>query len=257
MPAEKPLVYFILGAAGSGRREVVADLIEGGLSEDKRAAVLLSEGEDSDSADPRLGTVGRWRWIAAGAIEAAVPADLDVVFLITDGRVNPVDQLEAFKAWVSGQSVELARILTVVDCRLAELNPPLLAWYDACVHFSDVVLLNRRDGVANKWISGFQNRIKHQFIPCLVELVKDGRVANPALILEPQALRISHVFDEEEDWVTVDGEDAEAEDKEGEGAGGEEEVEMVPEEDPYFARRQGGRRVKELPDIAEFLSRAH
>ena len=34
----------------------------------------------------------------------------------------------------------------------------LLAWYDACVHFSDVVLLQRREGVANKWVSDF---LKH------------------------------------------------------------------------------------------------
>ncbi len=251
------MVYLILGAAGSGRREVVADLIEGGLGGGKRSAVLLSEGEAPDPADPRLGMVVRWRWIANGAIEVAVPAGLDVVFLITDGRKNPVDQLEAFEAWVGSQSVELARVLCVVNCRLAELNPPLLAWYDACVHFSDVVLLNRREGVTNKWITGFQNHIKHQFLPCLVEMVKDGCVANPALILEPQALRISHVFDEEEDWVTAEGDDAEAEDEDGAGAGGEEEVKMVLEEDPYFARRQGGRRVKELPDIAEFLNRAH
>ena len=32
MSSEKPLVYLILGAAGSGRREIVADLIDGGLA---------------------------------------------------------------------------------------------------------------------------------------------------------------------------------------------------------------------------------
>ena len=35
---EKPLVYVILGAADSGRREVLCDLIEGGLGEDAQPA---------------------------------------------------------------------------------------------------------------------------------------------------------------------------------------------------------------------------
>ena len=137
-----------------------------------------------------------------------------------------------------------------MNCRLAERHPPLLVWYDACVHFSDVVLLNQREGVANKWISDFQGRFKNQFYPCLIEMVKAGRVGNPALILEPQALRMSHAFDETGMGRRRGGrreldEEPETDD--------EEEVEMVPEEDPYLARRQGGRREKEIPDIARFL----
>jgi len=38
--SEKPLVYLILGAAGSGRRAVVADLIIDGLPEEERAFVI-------------------------------------------------------------------------------------------------------------------------------------------------------------------------------------------------------------------------
>ena len=244
------MVYLMLGAAGSGRREVVADLIEGGLAEGDRAAVLLSEGEGADPADSRLGPVSRWR-MDSGAVDTVLPPGFNLIFFVTDGRRNPVDQVEAFKTWLSTQSAELARILCVVNCRLAERHPPLLVWYDACVHFSDVVLLNQRQGVANKWIRAFQGRFKNQFYPCLVEMVKAGRVDNPALILEPQALRMSHAFDDEPEWI-VAGEDGGDLGEEPE-ADGEEEVEMVPEEDPYLARRQGGRRVKEIPDIARIL----
>jgi G3E family GTPase len=176
------------------------------------------------------------------------------VFFVTDGRANPVDQLEALKAWIEAQGAELARIVCVVDCQLAERHPALRAWFDACVHFADVVLLNRREGVANKWMSDFQARFKSQFMPCLFEMVKAGRVKNPGLVLDPQARRMSHVFDEEQDWIFTNAEGDEVE--EDEETEGDEEVEAKPEEDPYFERLNGGRRVKELPDIAAFLDGA-
>jgi len=252
---EKTLVYLILGAAGSGRREILADLIAGGLGENDRAAVLLSEEETADAFDEKLPELARWKWNTAedNPVVAELPRDATHVFFVTDGRENPVDQVEHFRTWLEAQGGELARVLCVVNCLLAEKNPPLLAWFEACVHFADVVLLNRREGVENKWLSDFEAHFKKkQAVPALFELVKDGRVKNPALVLEPQARRISHVFDEEPNWVftNAEGEEideqAEVED--------EDEVRAAPEEDPYFARRLGGRRVKELPDIAKFLN---
>lgn len=248
--ADKPLIYLILGTTGAGRREVLVDLIEGGLAAEDRPAVLLSEAEPASAADARLPGLARWKWTGE-LIEAALPADATHVFFILDGRTNPVDQLEVAKAWIEAQAAELARILSVVDCQLVEQHPPLLAWYEACIHFSDVTLLNRRENVGNKWLSDFQTHFKKQFMPCLFELVKGGHVKNPALVLEPQARRLSHAFDEEQDWIFTDAEGEEIdEDEETEG---NEEVEAAPEEDPYFARRAGGRRVKEIPDIRKFL----
>jgi len=77
MPAEKTLVYLILGAAGSGRREVIADLLDGGLAEGERTAVLLAEGEAPDPVDGRLGTIARWRFAGDRTIDVAVPAGAD------------------------------------------------------------------------------------------------------------------------------------------------------------------------------------
>ena len=248
--AEKPLVYLILGTPGSGRRAVVADLIEGGLVETDRAAVLVSEGEKEATQAVSLPRVDFWKWTGE-TIEGTLPEDATHVFFITDGRVNPVDQLEVFKAWIEAQGGELARVLCLVDCQLAAQNPPLLAWYDACVHFSDVVLLSRREGVENKWLSDFQTHFKKQYIPALFEFVKGDKVKNPGLVLDPQARRMSHVFDEEQDWIFTDAEGEEIE--EDEETEGDEEVEATQEEDPYFVRLNGGRRVKDIPDVARFL----
>lgn len=247
MPAEKPLLYIILGASGSGRREVLADVIEDGLAGDAtaRSHVLLAEAEAGSDVDGRLGTRSTWRTVD-DAIDAEVPVGSTHVFFVTDGRANPIDQLECLKPWLESRGLELARVVCVVNCGLAERHPQLQAWYDACIHFSDVVLLNRREGVSNKWLSDFRGRYESQFYPCLFEMVKGARVKNPALLLEPQARRISHLFDEDVEWVVeMEDEDADTDD---EGA-----VEAHPEVDPYIERRAGGRRVRELPDIATFL----
>lgn len=251
MSSEKPLVYFILGAANSGRREIIARLIEDSYEASDAVVTFISETEKADPSDSKLGVVKRWKWWKGNFI-APVEPGTGVIFFITDGRLNPIDQIEAFKAWLLAQSLELARILTVVNCSLAEKNPALLHWYDACIHFSDVVLLNKREGVANKWLSDFQARYKDEAYPCLFEFVKNAHVKNPALILEPLALRISQTFEAEDVWV-VAGQTEEDEEDEEIQDGDEEEVEMVIAEDPYFTRLTGGKRVKEIPEIQKYL----
>lgn len=250
----KPLVYLVLGAAGSGRREVLADLIEGGLGEAERAAVMLSDAEASDEAnEKKLGAVVHWRWIEeVPAIEGELPGDATHVFFVVDGRRNPVEQIEVFKAWLESQGGQLARVLCVVNCQLAEKNPALLAWYEACIHFSDVALLNRREGVENKWLSEFLAHFKSQFSPTLFEMVKAGRVKNPALVLDPQARRMSHAFEEEPDWIFTkpDGEVIEEDEVTDDD---DEEIEVTPDLDPYFVRDAAGRRAKKIPDIAKYL----
>lgn len=248
--SEKPLVYVILGAAGSGRREVLVDLTESLAEDGEGVAVLISDAEAASEAEAKLPGVTRWT-LSDGMIAATWPAGAKQVFFVTDGRASPIDQLEALKPWIEAQGAEVARVLCVVNCQLAEQNPGLRAWYDACVHFSDVVLLNRRDGVANKWLSEFQSHYKAQFLPCLFEFVKEGRVKNPQLVLVPEARRMSHWFDAEQDWVFTDAEGDEiGEDEEAEG---DEEVTVTAEEDEYFVRHVGGRRVKDVPDVRKFL----
>ncbi len=222
MSDQKPLVYMILGAAGSGRRQVLLDLIADGLPDDANPEVLLHEGESEAPADEQLPALERWRW-SGSTIEGDISMQATHVFLIADGRANPVDQL-------------------------GEAHSAMLVWYDACVHFSDVVLLNQREGVSNKWISDFQSRYREQCLPCLMEFVKRGRVKSASVVLDPVALRLSHYFDEEQDWIisgAVDEDEAE----------GDEEIEVALEQDIYLERHGGdGRRVKEIPNVAKYLS---
>jgi hypothetical protein len=59
---------------------------------------------------------------------------------------------------------------------------------------------------------------------------------------------MSHVFDEQE-WIAADPDGDEEDLQDGE------ETEMKAEEDPYLERRSGGRRVHEIPNIADYLPR--
>jgi hypothetical protein len=235
-------VYLILGAAGSGRREVLYDLIEEGLNEEDTPAVLLASGEEPSAFDEKLPEVGRWSVGPELSIELELPSTASHIFLVADGRKDPVDQIEALKGWLNDRAIQMALVLCVVDCGLAEKNTRLFSWFEACIYFSDIILLNHREGVSNKWMGDFKEKFAKKFYPCLFEFVKKGRVENPSLVLAPVARRMSHVFDEQE-WIVADEDEEESDD----------DVEMKPEEDPYFERRNGGRRVHELPNIADYL----
>lgn len=243
----------MLGTRGSGRRRILRDLIESAFGPGEPVQLVVPATEEASTEDQFLPSAQPWVWRDA-AIDARLEAGVGPVVFVCDGRANPIDQLEALKPWLAAQNLALARILCVVDCRLAAAHPSLLAWFEACIHFSDVVLLNHREGLGGKWLGGFLEHFKKQFFPCLFEVVKDGRVANPALILEPQARRVSHFFEAEDEWILTD-EDGEIVDGDEEDVEeGEEELQATLAVDPYLARDAAGRRVKRLPDIAKFLS---
>lgn len=263
--ALSPLVYVLLGAPGSGRREVLADLISGGLdpTAGEQAHVILAEGEPVHVLDEKLGasSVARMRWDPElrALFADAPPTGVSHVFILLDGLLDPVDQLEALKPWLAAHELLIARIFTVVHCQLAEKNPGLKPWFDACVHFSDVVLLNRREGVANKWLSVFRGSYEDQHIPCLFEFVKAGKVKNPAMLLDPVARRLSQYFDPSE-WDDLDLEGieiGESDDEDGENARPLDKTNLDPDNqppvDPYLERRAGGGRAIDLPDMRKFI----
>lgn len=252
-------VYFILGTPGSGRRALVRDLVENGLGADERAVVLLPANEPPAPPDERLAAlanveVRRWTWVAPDLPRLALPAAA-TVFFVADPQASPIDQLEALKPWLQAQEAELARIFTVVDCGRAEKQPLLRQWFDACIHFSDVVFLTNRSGVGNKWLSDFLQRFKDERFPChFVQVKAKGDLPTPLVWLDPTPRRVSQYF--EADYVdlgdvVIETGDDEAE--EGEVIEPGEEDGIIPPE-PYFVRQRSGRREREVPDIREVLA---
>lgn len=236
-------LYLILGSAGSKRRLVLADLVGEGLMPNDRAAVLLSDGERADEAgDAALAKTGvpveRWTWTKP-EMSFEVPEGVTHLFLVADGRVNPVDQIEALREVLQMRTdVRLARVLFVADAQLLHAKPELEPWYDACAHYADVVLLTRVEGLDQKWVNGFERRYRDQYYPFLYEIVRRDALKNPAVLLVPEARRVAKVFDE--DIALADETD--------------EEIEAaMAENDKYFARTRGGTRVEHIPNIATYL----
>lgn len=250
MTSGSALIYFVIGTPGSGRRALVRDLIENGLAAEDRTLLLLAQSETADPADTRLAAlpnveVRRWSWSEPALPPVDLPAGATVFFL-ADSRVSPIDQLEALKPWLEQRGATLARIFCVVDCSLAEKQPVLRQWFDACIHFADAVFLTRREGLANKWLSDFIKHYKDQFFPChFVQVKAKGDLATPLVWLDPTARRVSQYFDEGE---TCEIEGLETDDEEE----AEEDTGLLPPE-PYFVRLGSGRREKEVPDIRDYL----
>lgn len=242
-------VYLILGAARSGRRDCVRDLIEGGFDKETPVFVAYSDDEDDTGADEQLAareatTIERH----AGIDQIKVSDEADAAFIISDGHTDPVDEVEVFQMWLRhNPQHQLARIITLVHCTLLSNNPKLDAWYQACIHFSDVVLLAKREGVDNRWISQFEEPYKKACYPCLFEFIKKGGISNPALILDPLPRRLSLAFDTDLDAIDFLEIDEE-------GDMPDEPITLERPLDPYFVRRSpDGPREKRLPDINDFL----
>jgi hypothetical protein len=251
-------VYFILGTPGSGRRGILRDLVENGLAVDEKALVLLAQGEAADPQDDRLAAlasaeVRRWAWTGPELPRMKLPAGA-TVFLVADPLASPIDQLEALKPWLAAHGAQLARIFCVVDCALAEKQPVLRQWFDACIHFSDVVFLTNRAGVGNKWLSDFLKHYKDERFPChFVQVKAKGDLPTPLVWLDPTPRRVSQYF--EDDYVDLSDvviETGDDEDEDGEPVEPGEDDGIIPPE-PYFVRQRSGRRVKELPDIRDYL----
>ena len=241
MPIE---LYLILGSAGAHRRAVLADLITEGLMPEDRAAVLLSDAEGPDASGEAVlaksgATIARWNWTKPD-MEFEVPEGASHLFLVADGRSNPVDQVEALRVLLLMRTdLRLARVLFVADAALLHAKPELEPWYDACAHYADVLLLTRVDGLDQKWIKQLEKRYREQAYPFLFEVVRGDTSKNPAVLLVPEARRVAQVFDEDIPLADETDEEIEA---------------AMAENDKYFARTRGGSRVEHIPDIAAFLA---
>lgn len=244
--------YFIFGPVGAGRAELVADLIDGGLDRGEAVTVYYAEAQEPPFEQTVFENFGDrvtclpWR-MDGDRIACETPSSEEMVFFVTDGTANPVDQVEAFRNWLSAQPHEVGGVITVVDCAQAQAHSELMQWYDACIHFSDVVLLNRREGVEQTWIRDFMERYKKgKCYPCLFEHVKKGRVTNPAEVLDTVPRRISMIFEPEGD--PLDDLDFDEDDLP------DEPFDLTGKADPYLERLPSGQRAKVLPNIAKFLS---
>jgi hypothetical protein len=241
-------VYIILGAAGSGRREVLAGLVAEGVDGGARGVrVYHARGEVFPLGEAALppGVEARVWGVDGERVFLDEPESApEVVFVLGDGRANPVDQMEVLGALLPRLGWQVARVLTVVHCALLAGRPELGVWFKACLHFSDVALLARREGVSEAWMRAFARAHREACNPCALELVRRGRVENAARVLFPEARRLSMIFD---DLDAVDEMEFDEENLP------DEPFDLKRAVDPYFERTASGVRRLQLPDINAFL----
>lgn len=244
MDESTPLVYLVFGAPNSGRREVIFDLIDGGIQKDQQVLYFRPNEEAACPHDEQIEalenvSVVDWQLKDCKVTHGQITAAPEKIIFIASGTADPADCAEALKAWTDHNNCKIARLLTVVNCGLLKAQPQTQAWFDACIHFSDIVLLNRREGVDNKWIKDVETAHKKAHNPARILLVKKGRVSNPAEVLDPEPRRLSLYFDE-----LIPIEDDEFEDE-------HQPDDLKP--DRYIERLENGQRAKPVQDISQFL----
>ena len=241
--SDSPTVYLLCGIEDSGRREVLFDLIDGGISKDEQVLYFRpSEASDSpfDEQIEALENTSVVDWelsdckIKHGKISAAPTK----ILLLAPSKANPADLAEALKTWVERNQCVLGRIITVINCDFIKRNPRSQTWFDACIHFSDVVLLGKRTEVDNRWIKEFEARYTKQYFSCHIELVVKGKAKNPVAVLDTEARRMSLFFDE---LIPIEEDEF------------EEDRPEDTQPDPYIERNQSGQRIRQIPDIGKWL----
>jgi len=239
-----PLVYLIFGAPNSGRREVIFDLIEGGTTTTEQVLYFRPIGEATSAFDEQIEalenvSVVGWQLKDCKVAHGKITAAPEKIIFLAPGTSDPADCAEALKTWTDHNNCQIARLLTIVHCSLLAAQPKAKAWFDACIHFSDIVLLSQREEAGNKWVRDFETAYRKACTPARFVMIKKGRVANPAEVLDPEARRVSLYFDE-----LIPIEDDEFED------------EHQPEDtkpDKYIKRLESGQRAKPIPHIEKFL----
>lgn len=244
MSEQNPQIYFVFGIPDSGRRELIFDLVEGGIPSEESVLYFRPEGEPASNFDEQLEalenlSVVSWRLDAGKVKHGKISAAPQKIIFLAPGASDPADCAEALKQWSEHNQCAIARILTVLHCQFLSEQPAARAWFDACIHFSDVVLLNRREAAGNKWVKDFEAEFKKACNPTRFLFIKKGRVANPAEVLDPEARRVSLYFEE-----LIPIEDDEFEDE-------HQPDDLKP--DRYIERLESGLRAKPIPPIAPLL----
>lgn len=241
--------YIFLGTPKCGRRAILADLIRDGL--DGETTVYIAEAERDTGTEKVFENVPAmeirsWKFSDDGNdIDLGAPhATGDNVIFLTDGADDPIDQIEAFAALAKRLGWHVARVITIVDCAFASAVPESAEWFEACIHFSDTILLTNRENISNKWISDFKAPYTKQFFPCTFEFVKKNRVENPARVLSDNPRRITMIFDERDpiDEMEFDEENLP-----------EEPFDLVSAPDPYLETTDSGARKIVVPFIGDLL----
>lgn len=243
----------LLSGPNPGRWKMIREIIQRALPKDEIINLYVSPGERNlalEAIDSERVNIGLWE-INDGAIDFSTDLSENRVNLILYGLPEFADDLiEALVSGYQQSAFEMGRIATHVHCGWCANTEEARAWYEAAIHFSDLVLLDNRDEVEDSWVRDYQERFRKQRYPCLFDLVRRGLPKHPDWLFDSQPRRLSLVFDPDDlsgfATHTYGFEDEEEElDAEEEAAG-----------DPYLRRNIAGEREKSIRPLPFSLDEA-
>lgn len=242
--SDSPIVYLIYGIEDSGRREVLFDLIDGGIPKDEQVLYFRPNDATDSPFDEKIEALDNtsvvdWELADCKIKHGKITAAPTKIVFLAPGRVDPADFAEALNTWMDRNLCVLGSVITIVNCNFIKEHPRSQTWFDACIHFSDIVLLGKRTTVDNRWIKAFEARYTKQYFPCRIELAVKGKAQNPIAVLDTEARRMSLFFDE---LIPIEEDEF------------EEDRPEDTQPDPYIERNQSGQRIRPIPDIGKWLN---
>lgn len=240
-----PVTLFLSGPGNHGLR-MLCESRSRALHKDDRICLLLNEDqtlpEEEKISLPSGMSWGHWLLKDENIhLDTEIKSDDWNVLLYSDVQ-PPMDWLESMLPRIQSGDWEVTRVITLVDTKLAIESSEARRWYQACIHFSDLVLLGNRDGLNPKDVAGFQEYFEKERYPCHFDLVKNGIPKHPSWMLDSQPRRLSLVFDPPE----LTGHDLPVwEDEEEDEDGLDEDMDRYV--DPYLEKNHSGERVRRVP----------
>jgi len=124
------------------------------------------------------------------------PDSPGAAFILLDPRQSPVHQLEYLAGNLKKCLIEPVKIITLVNCAATGVNSKLRSYLDACIYYSDIILLGNRMDIPKSFTRDYEKHYERNCYPCLFMLLKGpGIPSHPQEILTPGTRRISQLFD--------------------------------------------------------------
>lgn len=234
-----------MGSLGSGRRFISLDLISSTIEPHEKAILAISNNEKTLSSFPPKElpsniSIQHYNWKGKKPILGEESQKIDSLFWILDSTLSMIDQIENVANWFKKKDLKLTRSITILDCQLLFNKPILKEWAKACIHFSDVVLLNHYHHLPPPWIKNLCQDLKKESHPYILQKVSNNAVDNPYEVLYNEPRRMSLIFDDEDSIDALELNEEEL-------LSIENPIDLKPRIDKYLERLDNGIRKISIP----------
>ncbi|MEX0325295.1 MAG: hypothetical protein AB3N33_04315 [Puniceicoccaceae bacterium] len=190
-------IYLVMGTHLAEIRQCIR-ILAGLSGESPKVEVHLPDGLDWGNSDDEGYSIQLYE--PETVLWVFDPDAEDTAFIVLDPRQPLIEQLEQLADNLAKCFVEPVKILTCVDCRQTEENARLRAWFDACIYYSDIVLLGNRQDASKAFMRDYQKHYERLCYPSLFLFLKGaGNPGDPVEVLTPGTRRLSQLFDLEGD----------------------------------------------------------